>query len=58
MNSFHEGKDFWEGKFLFTLSLVFILLGGWAGVAGKDAQAQEKILTRGVPYFHQRWHFD
>jgi hypothetical protein len=52
MNSFHEGK------ILFTLSLVFILLEGWAGVAGKDAQAQEKILIRGVPYFHQRWQFD
>jgi hypothetical protein len=58
MRSCYDGDDVWGAKPFLALSFIFFLLGSWAGIAGNQAYAQERILLRGVPYFHQRWHFD
>lgn len=38
--------------------LTLLLNACWGIVAAEKAYAQEKIILKGVPYFHQRWHFD
>ena len=38
--------------------LTLLLNGCWGIFAADRAYAQEKIILKGVPYFHQRSHFD
>lgn len=43
---------------MIKVCLALLLLGCWADMTGDQADAREKVLIRGVPFFHQRWHFD
>ena len=38
--------------------LTLLLNGCWGILAADKAYAQERIVLKGVPYFHQRSHFD
>ena len=45
-------------RILFVGFLTLLLNGCWGILAAEKAYAQEKIILKGVPYFHQRSHFD
>ena len=51
-------KNLAEGRIFISVCFVMVLLSCLVYIAGDRVYAQEKIILKGVPYFHQRWHFD
>ena len=45
------------GKII-QLCLFLLLLGCTVFLKAGEVCAKEKVIVKGVPFFHQRWHFD